>query len=213
MCQLVGRTGFSPQFMRNPSPSFAASGCDISDNGLPSWMDVNVLDADNLLPAFAAFAVQRREQLDERAGRIGGRLAQPLCSFERLFVKHRPAAAFHRCVVRCHRLGGNHALDLVGGLNARRPVTATKSCRLRSSSDWPRENQPVLVIESIRALLNRSLCDPPMVRKVSGSDSPRRITTGLGLGVAVVSDFRAMSSICRAPVIGPGFNLVALPSG
>jgi hypothetical protein len=31
-----------------------------------------------------------------------------------LFVERRPAAAFHRCVVRCHRLYGNHAFDLVG---------------------------------------------------------------------------------------------------
>jgi hypothetical protein len=35
------------------------------DNGLPSWMDVNVFDTDNLLPAFTAPAIQRRDQLDE----------------------------------------------------------------------------------------------------------------------------------------------------
>ncbi len=56
------------------------------------------------------------------------------------------------------------------GLNARRPVTATKSCRLRSSSDWPDGNQPVEAIAPIRALLNRSDFDPSMGRSVSVSD-------------------------------------------
>ena len=63
MRQLVGRRGSSGISGAPPSPA----GCDISDNGLPSWMDVNVLDADNLLPTFTAPAVQRREQLDEGA--------------------------------------------------------------------------------------------------------------------------------------------------
>jgi hypothetical protein len=48
-------TGFLVHFVRTPSP-----GCNISDNGLSSWMDVNVLDADNLLATFASLAVQRR---------------------------------------------------------------------------------------------------------------------------------------------------------
>jgi len=55
--------GFFPDLLCTPSPA----GRDVSDNGLSSWMDVNVLDADNLLTAFAALAVQRRKQLDEGA--------------------------------------------------------------------------------------------------------------------------------------------------
>ena len=67
------------------------------------------------------------------------------------------------------------------GLNADNPVTATKSCLARSSSDIPDGNQPVLVVASINELLNRSLRDPPMARRVSGSGAPRRISTGAGL--------------------------------
>jgi hypothetical protein len=59
MLQLVGCAGFSPQLVRNPS-RLSAGGCDVSDNGLPSWVNVNVLDADNLLATLPALAVQRR---------------------------------------------------------------------------------------------------------------------------------------------------------
>ena len=55
--------GFLEDFGCTPSPT----GCDISDNGLSSWMDVNVFDTDNLLSAFTAPAIQRRDQLDECA--------------------------------------------------------------------------------------------------------------------------------------------------
>jgi hypothetical protein len=50
------RMGFFGHFVRTPSPSAAGFGA--SDNGLPSWVDMNVLDADNLLTTFAALAVQ-----------------------------------------------------------------------------------------------------------------------------------------------------------
>ena len=89
--------------------------CTFPTTARPPWMDVNVLDADNLLPTFAALAVQRRQQLDERAGRVRRGLAQALGGLKRLFVEHSPAAALHRCVMRRHRLGANHGLDLVGG--------------------------------------------------------------------------------------------------
>ena len=39
----------------------------VADDRLAALMNVNVLDADNLLPTFAALPVQRRQQLDERA--------------------------------------------------------------------------------------------------------------------------------------------------
>ena len=47
--------GFLGDFLCAPSPT----GRDVTDNGFPSRMDVNVLDADNLLATFASFAVQR----------------------------------------------------------------------------------------------------------------------------------------------------------
>jgi hypothetical protein len=58
--------GFLAHFGRTPSPR-SPRGCDVSDNGLPSWMDVNVFDTDNLLTTFTAPAIQRREQPDECA--------------------------------------------------------------------------------------------------------------------------------------------------
>ena len=56
MRQLAERMGFLGHFVCTPSPA----GCDISENGLSPRMDVNVLDADNLLTTFTAPAVQRR---------------------------------------------------------------------------------------------------------------------------------------------------------
>ena len=58
MRQLVARMGFFGHFVCTPSPS--AAGFDAADNGLPSWVNVHVFDADNLLTTFAALAVQRR---------------------------------------------------------------------------------------------------------------------------------------------------------
>ena len=59
MRQLAARTGFLGDFVCTPSPP-SAGGCDVSDNGLPSWMNVNMLDRHLLLPACAALAVQCR---------------------------------------------------------------------------------------------------------------------------------------------------------
>jgi hypothetical protein len=53
------RMGLPPHLVRTSSPS-SATGCDASNNGLPSWMDMYVLDADNPLTTFAALAVRRR---------------------------------------------------------------------------------------------------------------------------------------------------------
>jgi hypothetical protein len=53
MRQLAERMGFLGHFVCTPSPT----GCDISDNGLSPRMDVNVLDADNLLTTFTARAL------------------------------------------------------------------------------------------------------------------------------------------------------------
>ena len=46
---MAARMGFFGHFVRTPSPS--AAGFDASDNGLPTWVDMKVLDADNLLAA------------------------------------------------------------------------------------------------------------------------------------------------------------------
>ena len=45
-------------------------------------MNMDVLDRDLLLPAFAPLAIQRGDQLDENATGSGGRFAQPLRYFE-----------------------------------------------------------------------------------------------------------------------------------
>ena len=79
-------------------------------------MNVHMLNRHLLLTAVSALAVQRRQQFDEGAGRARRSLAKPLGSFERLIRKHSPPAALHRCVMRRHRLGGQHALDLIGRL-------------------------------------------------------------------------------------------------
>ena len=66
MRQLAGCTGFFLAFACIP-PSPDGRDGDVSDNGLPSWMNMNMLDADNLLATLAAPAVQRGKQLDENA--------------------------------------------------------------------------------------------------------------------------------------------------
>ena len=48
--------GFLEEFRRAPSPV----GCDVSDNGFPSRMDMHVFDTDHLLAALAALAIERR---------------------------------------------------------------------------------------------------------------------------------------------------------
>ena len=50
--------GFFQHFLRTPSPPSAA--LDISDNRFSSGMDVNMLDADNLLTTLSTPAVERR---------------------------------------------------------------------------------------------------------------------------------------------------------
>jgi hypothetical protein len=55
------------------------------------------------------------------------------------------------------------------GANALNPRIETVTCCSRSSSDWPGGNHPVFAIARIRALLNRSVREPPPARSgVSG---------------------------------------------
>ena len=77
--------GFSLSFLCSPSPPAT---CDGSDNGLASRVNVNMLDSDLLLPAFAAFTVQGSQQFDKCAGCVRGGFSALPCSFKGLLFEY-----------------------------------------------------------------------------------------------------------------------------
>jgi hypothetical protein len=80
-------------------------------------MNAHMLNRHFLLPACAALAVQCHSNSTNVRDAFAAALRKPWARLQTAGLEpHSPAAAFHSCVVRRPRLCGNHALDLIGGL-------------------------------------------------------------------------------------------------
>jgi hypothetical protein len=110
--RLCRSMGLLLTFDRHPTPGVL----NVADDRLPAGVDVDVLDGDLLL-AVAPVPVQGLKQGGVGAAKFV-RLGQALApALDRLLADHGAPVAFHRGSMAREELSGQHAFQLVAGLD------------------------------------------------------------------------------------------------